>query len=86
MNSINRHNKYFSFVLWMLYTSLIHAVPSFILSDTKRNVWQAVVGIDLPDNHVKVPLLVNALIGGNLFFLELYFEVPNYQKAYNSVI
>ena len=24
---------------------------------------------------------VNALIGGNLFFLELYFEVPSYQKA-----
>ena len=46
-----------------------------MLPDTKRNVWYAVVGVDLlkmVDNGTVVCPSVNVLIGGNLFFLDLY--------------
>ena len=44
----------------------------------------SVAGIDLLEsgnNHIKYVSSVNALIGGNLFFLELHLEIPSYQKA-----
>ena len=48
------------------------------------------VGIDLPklvNNHIKACSLVNTLIGGNLFFLEVYIEeyiqLPEGTKQYN---
>ena len=39
---------------------------------------------ELANNCIKVCSLVNTLIGGNLFYLELYLEVSSYQKAQNS--
>ena len=46
-----------------------------MLPDTKRNVWYAVVRVDLlkmVDNGRMVCPSVNVLIGGNLFLLDLY--------------
>ena len=54
---------------------LLHALPSFLLPDTKRNIGYAVVGVDLlkvVDNSRMVCSSVNVLIGGNLFFLVFY--------------
>ena len=48
MNSITVIKIISAFVLRTLSTLLLHALPRFILSGTKRNVWRAVVGLDLP--------------------------------------
>ena len=61
MNSLNCHKNYLSFCSSnnrTLSTSLLHALPSFILSGTKRNAHkrEAVVGMDLlklVDNSIK---------------------------------
>ena len=49
MNSINHHKIISIFILRTLSISLLHALPGFILSGTKRNVWEAVVGMDIPN-------------------------------------
>ena len=59
MNSINRHKNYLSFCS-LDAVNIAATCSGFILSEIRKNVWWAGLGVDLPklvDNHINVHFL-----------------------------